>query len=243
MQEMLWLIVNDADTENAKKTPTNDRAPFLEYYMHGFSGVENIDKISPDTKNRMFYTHLPLELVPAQIKEKHIKVVSMLRNPLDTMVSYYNFCKGYRDLGYFEGDWDDFYYLYTNEKIPYGHVIDHNLSWWKARDELNILFVRFEDLLEVPKREVLRIAEFCGVTLTEEQQDTIVEATRFEVMKENPMTNRTIYDAIDQSVSPFMRKGISGDWKNYFSSEQHASTCKLANLKWKDSGLTYPCME
>ncbi|XP_064632476.1 sulfotransferase 1B1-like [Lineus longissimus] len=243
MQEMLWLIMNDADTEYAKTTAINDRVPFLEFFMHGFSGVSLIDDISRDKKNRIFYTHLPMDLVPRQVKEKRVKVVSMLRNPLDTMVSYYYFCKSYKDLGHFKGEWDDFYQLYMSEKVPYGHVVNHNLSWWNARDDLNILFVRYEDLLADPKKEVLRISEFCGVTLTPQKLETIVEATRFDVMKNNPMTNRTIYKEIDQSICAFMRKGVSGDWKNYFSDEQHTLTCEFADSKLKDAGLTYPCME
>ena len=40
------------------------------------------------------------------------------------------------------------------------------------------------------------------------------------MVKVNPMTNKSTSNLINAEVSPFMRKGQVGDWRNYFSQEQ-----------------------
>lgn len=63
-----------------------------------------------------------------------------------------------------------------------------------------------------PKREIQKVMQFMGKNLDEEVLDKIVQETSFEKMKENPMTNRSTVpkSILDQSISPFMRKGLWG---------------------------------
>lgn len=63
-----------------------------------------------------------------------------------------------------------------------------------------------------PKREIQKVMQFMGKNLDEEVLDKIVQETSFEKMKENPMTNRSTVpkSILDQSISPFMRKGLRG---------------------------------
>ena len=51
-----------------------------------------------------------------------------------------------------------------------------------------------------------------GKNLDDEVVDKIVMETSFEKMKENTMTNRSTVpkSILDQSISPFMRKGLWG---------------------------------
>ncbi|KAG2463887.1 ST1C3 Sulfotransferase, partial [Polypterus senegalus] len=72
-------------------------------------------------------------------------------------------------------------------------------------------------------REVERVAHFLGHTLDKVTIQEIVKHTAFDMMKDNPMTNASIFPTsiLDLSISPFMRKGQVGDWKNYFTVAQN----------------------
>ncbi|KAL2766281.1 sulfotransferase 1A2 isoform 2 [Daubentonia madagascariensis] len=78
-------------------------------------------------------------------------------------------------------------------------------------------------LLQNPKREIRKILEFLGHSLPEEIVDHIIRHTSFEEMKKNPMTNYTTmpHDIMDHDISPFMRRGTAGDWKNTFTVAQN----------------------
>ncbi|XP_065393092.1 sulfotransferase 1A1 isoform X2 [Macaca fascicularis] len=74
-----------------------------------------------------------------------------------------------------------------------------------------------------PKREIRKILEFVGRSLPEETVDLMVQHTSFKEMKKNPMTNYTTVpqEFMDHSISPFMRKGMTGDWKTTFTVAQN----------------------
>ena len=54
---------------------------------------------------------------------------------------------------------------------------------------------------------------YLGKSLPDDVISRIVELTSFKAMKENPMVNYTFIPVpvFDQSISPFMRKGMSDD--------------------------------
>ncbi|OCT58318.1 hypothetical protein XELAEV_18002256mg [Xenopus laevis] len=166
---------------------------------------------------RILKTHLPINLLPPSFWEKNVKVVYVARNAKDCMVSYYYFQKINKCLPD-PGTWDNYFSAFLSGDVPWGSWFDHVLGWWKAMDKHQILFVFYEDMIKDPMHEIQKVMKFLGKDLSDEVLENIKFHTSFQAMKENPMTNYSTLPNIifDQTISPFMRKGIVGDWKTHF---------------------------
>ncbi|XP_060234718.1 sulfotransferase 1 family member D1 isoform X1 [Meriones unguiculatus] len=92
-----------------------------------------------------------------------------------------------------------------------------------------------------PKSEIKKILKFLEKDISEETVNKILYHSSFDVMKENPNANYTTMkkEEMDHSVSPFMRKGISGDWKNHFTVAQYEKFEEDYVKKMKDSTLKF----
>ena len=51
------------------------------------------------------------------------------------------------------------------------------------------------------------------------------------------MLNYSTFSNMNLKVSPFMRKGYAGDWKNFFSEEQRKLVDDISKQKFEPEGL------
>eukprot|EP00069_Balaena_mysticetus_P007111 bmy_18969T0 len=148
----------------------------------------------------------------------NVKIIYVCRNAKDVVVSYYYFflmVTANPDPGSFQ----DFVEKFMDGEVPYGSWYEHTKSWWEKRENPQVLFLFYEDMKENIRKEVMKLIEFLGRKASDELVDKIIKHTSFQEMKNNPSTNYTMLpdEVMNQKVSPFMRKGIAGDWKNYFT--------------------------
>uniref|UniRef100_A0A8D1SH77 Sulfotransferase n=1 Tax=Sus scrofa TaxID=9823 RepID=A0A8D1SH77_PIG len=151
-----------------------------------------------------------------------LQVVYVARNAKDVAVSYYHFYRMAK-VHPNPGTWDSFLEDFMAGEVSYGSWYQHVQEWWELRHTHPVLYLFYEDMKENPKREIQKILEFVGRSLPEETVEDIVQHTSFQEMKNNAMTNyRTLpSDLLDHSISAFMRKGITGDWKSTFTVAQN----------------------
>ncbi|CAL1271670.1 unnamed protein product [Larinioides sclopetarius] len=237
-EEIVSLIYNDGNPSKVKKKLLNYRVMHLEV-GRPIGHLRHLRKVKSP---RLMATHLPLPVIPKRLRQGKCKIIYVVRNPKDNAVSYYHHHRMSTFLGNYKGSWDDFLYLFMKGYLVYGSWFDHVLPYWRFQQEHpdRMLFISFEDLkLDLPGM-VSKIASFLDRPLSPDAIEAISNHCTFEQMKSNNMVNREVLpitDLFDMTQSKFMRKGIIGDWKNYFTEEQNIAFNKLYNEKMQGSGL------
>jgi len=62
-------------------------------------------------------------------------------------------------------------------------IWDHYLSFIEQRDNPNVLWVFYEDLLQDREKCIIKIAEFAGIPLDDELKAIVMEQSAFQFMK------------------------------------------------------------
>ncbi|XP_033003555.1 sulfotransferase 1C4 [Lacerta agilis] len=220
-QEIVDMIQCDGDIEKCKRASTYERQPFIEWVLHKTLPT-GLDKAEAMPSPRTLKTHLPVQLVPPSFWEQNCKVIYVARNAKDNLVSYYHFHRMNQVMPE-PGTWEEFFQKYIDGKVLWGSWYDHVKGWWEAKNKYRILYLFYEDIKENPRCEIQKILHFLEKDLEKEVLDKIIHYTQFEVMKDNPMANYTFMpqEILNHSISPFMRKGTVGDWKNHFTVAQN----------------------
>nr|XP_054767352.1 sulfotransferase 1B1-like [Lytechinus pictus] len=81
-----------------------------------------------------------------------------------------------------------------------------------------------------------------GKSFSDETIEGIVESSTFDAMKKNKNSNPDSLPQLQASASQkktFLRKGVVGDWMNFFSDEQSARFDAVYKAKMAGSGLDF----
>ncbi|XP_052765611.1 sulfotransferase 1C4-like [Mya arenaria] len=219
LQELTWLIMNDGNFDEAIQKPVYFRSPFLEFKDEVLNEV-GLDLANQMPSPRVIKSHLPVKLIPRQIKSRDCKTIVLFRNPKDLCVSYYHFYRASSSFGDFRGTWEDFFYMFLDGHVDHGSWFDYTRSWWARRQDPRICILYFEDMKSDLRREIDRLCDFLEKPLQEGVRDAITGHCLFDSMRSNPMTNHLDVYSINAEVSPLLRKGEVGDWKNLFTVTQ-----------------------
>ena len=219
-QELVYLIQNGADLEDARSRLLIERFTFLE--IHQSHQRPEIEKLREMTSPRLIKTHLTYEMMERQVVDDKVKCIVVMRNPKDNYVSFYHFYRINKSLGLFPGTWNQFFDdVIKADDMYYGDPLAYNATWWRNRHRENIMILFYEDMKTNLRGCIEKIAAFLKKSLTKKQVDIIEKAGHFTSMKLNPSTNNVGMKTLDETRGCFMRKGEIGDWKNYFTTEQN----------------------
>ncbi|XP_066229974.1 sulfotransferase 2A1 [Saccopteryx leptura] len=226
--EMLCLIYSKGDPTWVQSVPIWERSPWLEN-THGYNTLK--DKDGP----RLITSHLPIHLFPKSVFKSKTKVIYLIRNPRDILVSGYffwiisNFVKKPESL-------EQYFEWFIQGNVAFGSWFDHTRGWMSMREKENFLIVSYEELKQDTRSTVQKICRFLGKKLEPEELNSLLKYSSFQVMKENKMSNYTLLRGwlLDGESGSLMRKGICGDWKNYFTVAQAEAFDKIFQEKMAD---------
>jgi estrone sulfotransferase len=229
-QEMVWCLKNNLDFNTSKTVDLDERMIFIEFIAvvdeNGFGSFpDTIQQAADMPSPRIIKTHLPFDLLPDQIRtrEKTPKIIHVFRNSRDVCVSYYHH---WRVLEGFNGSFDLWSRLflegYGGFYFPYWkHVKSYYLSHYE-----NIVFVKYEDMKKDIKSTINALCAFLECkSYTDDEIAQLEEHLSFKNFKQTATLNKDKlvkhcndigYSNQDEG-GEFLRKGIVGDWKNYFS--------------------------
>ncbi|MFT7802405.1 amine sulfotransferase-like [Arapaima gigas] len=225
-QRIITLLHDDDFPEEVDLT-TIDRMPWLEILE---KGKDYNSRPSP----RLFCSHLLEHLVPRGLCNKKAKVIYVSRNPKDILVSYHHFCKFMRTLEQhkdmeetfdkFLCGWSEYYCTLTICELLTALEDCRGFTW-------------SEDL----RSAVVKIIEFLGKSLSDAAIDKIVERVTFKNMKSDPKANyeNMSDDVAIKNAGTFLRKGTTGDWKNFLTVSQNERFDKVFQERMKDLPLTF----
>ncbi|XP_068102656.1 sulfotransferase 1 family member D1-like [Hyperolius riggenbachi] len=238
MSEIVDQLFNAGDTKKTDRGAIFERVPFLEFAVPDMpSTTQTLDNMK---NRRVIKSHLPVELVPKSFWEKNSKIIYVARNAKDLLVSYYHFHRMaivHPDPGTFE----EFIQTFMEGPISFGLWSDHVKGWWKIRHQKNVLYLFYEDMLEDLKREIGKVVKFLEMDLPDDILEKISQHTTFKAMKKNKMTNYVTCPTtvMDHTISPFMRKGICGDWKDQLTVAQNELLDQYLKREMSDTDLTF----
>ncbi|XP_018582442.1 sulfotransferase family 2, cytosolic sulfotransferase 3 isoform X1 [Scleropages formosus] len=234
MQEIIPLILSGGDLTPVHTIPNWDRVPWLEETRTSLV----IDKMRCP---RVFVTHLPYHLMPRSFFSSKAKVIYVTRNPKDVAVSSFYFHKMASFLDD-PGLFDKFLNKFLSGQVLFGKWTDHVKCWRNLDLGDRILYITYEEMLQDLKGALVRFSRFLNRELTLEALEKVAEHCSFNNMKNNTMSNYSLVpeDIMDSSKSPFLRRGVSGDWKNHFSPEQEAKFSAVIKEEVKGTSFKFP---
>ena len=246
-QELVWCIQNDCDFDKAKNVMAIDRVPFLEVPVLTdcikdvvpFFSEDLLARADEMDSPRVLKSHLQFCLFPDDLLEKS-KAVICLRNPKDTVVSFYNHEKLIKTHDY-DGDFENYFDLFMDNLLIYTPYFDYIVEAWKRRDHPNVCLLLFEDMKADLASCVRKVAEFLGKVVSDDRVTSLVDHLSFKKMKENESVNMKIFQdgKILKKEGSFFRKGEVGDWKNYFTDEMNKRMDEAIEKYLKPIGLEF----
>ncbi|KAM8927543.1 sulfotransferase 2B1-like [Pelodytes ibericus] len=233
MIEILSLLKKGGDPSWCNSVPIWLRSPWFET-KEGQSQIKDV--LCP----RVLTSHLPIHIFAKSFFNSKAKIIYVLRNPKDILVSLFHFSKIlclYKDPKNFEEFFEDF----VKGNLLYGSWFDHVRGWMQMKNKSNFFYITYEELQQDLRGSVVRICKFLGKEFDDELVESVAKHTSFQVMKENKMSNYSLIpqDFMDQTKGSFMRKGVSGDWKNVFTITQSEEFDQIYQEKMKDLNMNF----
>lgn len=206
-----------------------------------YLGIVDFKGWKPSLPLRIFSTHQPPQTVTVSEEAKYVYVA---RNPWDVCVSFFRMATSLNKYRFQDGTFDEFFEAFLEGDCAGHNYFDHVVSGYALRNEPNVFFVTYEELMADTRGTVLRLARFLGESYaTELEQDEGMLQKLLERCSAGSMrsvlvfrtqhSNAGLEHAIESSDSSvkgeelpenskycLVREAKIGDWKTCFTPMQ-----------------------
>jgi Sulfotransferase domain len=207
----------------------------------------NVERLVPDMyKHGDYYMrHLPR---PRILKSHEVfdprykKIIYIVRDPRDVAISNYHWEMKQRavkdgvPIEEFLPDW-------IGGKVwdRLGNWGDHVTSWLSTRgDQPGFVMLRYEDLIEDPARELVKVANLLGIEPSPDRLARAADLSSADRMRQLEQTQgkKWVQTRYTRQDKPFVRKAASGGWKAVLSPKSVAAI----EAAWGDimTSIGYP---
>ncbi|MBZ3873715.1 Bile salt sulfotransferase [Sciurus carolinensis] len=222
--EILCLIHSKGDTKCIQSVSIWKWSPWLETRL-------GCKLLNESERPRLLTSHLPFHLFPKSFFTSMAKVLYLMRNPKDVLVSSYYFWTT-SNLTKKPESLERYFKCFIQGNVPYGSWFEHIRGWMSMRHRENVLLLSYEELQKDPRSTIEKICQFLGKKLKPEELDSVLKNSSFHVMKQNKMSNlEKMPESFSSRHFSMARKGICGDWKNHFTVAQDEAFNKLYQEK------------
>ncbi len=130
---------------------------------------------------RVIKTHYALSAVPYVPEARYIALV---RDPKDVCVSFYHYARRL-SWGPLTPSVENWVNTFLSPDLNPEYWPKHLSSYWREREQSNVLFLTFEEMKKDLAKAVKQITQFMEVDLTQYEFDEVLHRSSFSFMKQN----------------------------------------------------------
>uniref|UniRef100_A0A0E0BJD0 Sulfotransferase domain-containing protein n=1 Tax=Oryza glumipatula TaxID=40148 RepID=A0A0E0BJD0_9ORYZ len=211
---------------------------------------------------RLLATHIPYSLLPERITsaaDNGCRIVYVCRDPKDAFVSMWLFTMSNKVKGVTTTtdehhpaaaaaapSIEQVFDLFCDGRSIVGPQWQHVREYWEEsrRRPDKVLFLRYEEMLREPGRNVERLAEFMGRPFTDGEVaagvvDAIVDLCSIDSLRNVPANRAGVTTDLAVRKESFFRRGVAGDWSNHMSPEMASRLDRVVEDALRGSGFTF----
>lgn len=184
---------------------------------------KNIERLIPDTSSQstraLHRTPRPRIIKTHEYFDHRCrKVICIVRDPRDVVLSYYDFQRKYRHIkdAYPLASYVNDFVLGNLNSSGWGTWGENVASWVCTRGRsTNFVLLRYEDMIADPEKELSRVAVFLGIDPEPAIIQQAVQKSTADRMREMEKTQSKDWAATKNHRTdiPFVRTATSGGWK------------------------------
>jgi len=184
-----------------------------------------MEKLTPDVNKSSKWDNLPERPPTGRLIKSHIphdpifkRVIYIVRDGRDVKVSHYHYHCPHK--------FQDTFLEFLQRDVWPGFWHEHVESWLDHANDNSILLVRYEDMLTEPEEQLARMAEFAALPTDKQRIARAVKHSNFKSLQKVEQKRGVDHRGTDFK---FFRKGVQGDWRQYFGPEHKAVFKPQAN--------------